>query len=864
MLSIINKHSPYLSRLASKYPQLVQVSNKQQECEAILSQLAAIDIAKTNQAELYKLLRVAKGKVALLTALADISNEWPLEQVTKNLSDFANLAVNLTLKFLLHTNREVIKNHQLEHSGIIVLAMGKLGGEELNYSSDIDLIFFYEPNKIGYKGKYNEQQFLVNLVQEFTNIMQKFTADGYVFRVDLRLRPDPFSTPVIINTVSALNYYETVGQNWERSAYIKARQIAGDYTSGQQFMDNLSSYIWRKYLDMAAMQDIHSIKRQIEAKQNYTPDSLLGYNIKLGKGGIREIEFFVQIQQLIKGGKITELRGNKTCASLQQLAKLGDISQKQCDDLIAAYKFYRAIEHRLQMVNDAKTHTLPKTHLELQNFIDFLGIDNFTSKLQNCLSLVQKYYAELFAEYRALSNQGNLVFTGVSYDPETLVTLQNMGFNQAKTVWEIISGWHHGRRRATRFKKVKEILTEITPDLLKAFANCGNPNAAFIKFDDFLGKLPSGMQLFMLYEQKPELLQLTADIMGNSPWLAEALARNPNLINYLLSYDYLKPISSFVKKSAKLQNADISDLRKWKHELDFQLGIRLLKNVISPAECSKYLSDIAQFIITQITKQISNKHEVEIAVLALGRLGLQSLTFNSDLDLIFLHKGNTRKAIRCVNEVITTLSTLTSDGKLYEVDTRLRPQGSKGAISCTLQAFDNYYKNQAWDWEDLALTKSRVIFGDAELTQQINNIMQTHIAVNYTNKKLKKHLLEIRDKIQDTHKTDNIWDIKYIAGGIYDLEFILQYQLLVSKDDNKYFDKNICGKELANIYDFYQNLNAIIKLISVDKFDANNATKTHKQILVDNLGFDSFIELEQQLQKYISSIIDKFNKTYYP
>jgi len=533
ILEIINKYSPYLTKLIEKQPDFfddIYTKGFEALYEETIDFLSNTEF--TTKENWMKSLRIAKQKIALLTAVADISEKWTVEKVTTVLSQFANLCINKTIDYLVEKSEEL--NNK---DGIIILALGKLGADELNYSSDIDLMLFFEIDKISYSGK-NIQSFFTKFTQRLAHILQELTKDGYVFRVDLRLRPDPASTPPMVSVARAINYYNTVGQNWERAALIKANPIAGDIKAGGRFLDKLRPYIWRTHLDFESIKDIHSIKRQMDIKLGNKKIALAGHNIKVGIGGIREIEFYAQTQQLIWGGRKLKLRERTTCSALQALTDDGRIKQEITENLIKHYRFLRTLEHRLQMINDQQTHTIPVDKEEILRVANFMGyetLQEFEKEYEKHLVSVHKYYTELFEEDKSLAViEGRLVFTGVENDPETIKTLNVMGFKNAEKVSEIVRSWHHGKREATKTTKSRELLTELMPSLLKALANTANPDYAFLNFDGFIAKINVGVQFFSSLYSNPKLLYLIADIMGSTPHLGEMLGKYPHLLDGIL------------------------------------------------------------------------------------------------------------------------------------------------------------------------------------------------------------------------------------------------------------------------------------------------------------------------------------------
>jgi glutamate-ammonia-ligase adenylyltransferase len=808
-------NAPFLSRIMLKYPdqlaQIAQVGFDKAWAEFI-SQLRATDVASLSTAELMAHLRHMKARMAMMTALADISHHWELMTVTRALSEFAMDVVNLALRHLLHkaaargelnlTSRERPETN----SGIIILGMGKLGAFELNYSSDIDLIVLFDPNILPYTGSRNAQHFMNKLASDLATILQERTADGYVFRTDLRLRPDPMSTPLAVTTLAALTYYETVGQNWERAAMIKARPIAGDMIAAASYMRELVPFIWRKTLDFATIADIHSIKRQMNVKAGKVIE-LPGHNIKIGMGGIREIEFFVQTQQLVWGGRIPEIRVPGTLAALDALVKFELVKPETRDTLNASYQWLRTIEHRLQMRQDEQTHSLPTDTNGLHALSMFAGyssLEAFTSDCMATLEKVHSIYTESMLDSAPLAVDGNLVFTGVEADPETLLTLAGMGYTEAQRISDIIQGWHRGHRRSTRSKRSRQVLTELVPALLIALSKTANPDAAFFHFDDFIDRLPSGAQIFSLFLSRPEMLGLLADILGSAPALGDTLSNNPSLLDSVLEVDFFsrlptkEELENLVVERLRFAHAfeqKMVYLRTFHNEKRFQAGVHLLKHIATPEQAGAFLSDIAEIILQCTMLEVTNEYilnapgftPVPFAVLALGKLGGREMTFGSDLDIVLLYDdgvdaaSDTRTHLTRISQrFLSALTLLTREGRLYEVDTRLRPGGSDGPLAVSLAAFDAYFENSAWTYEHMALTRARVVATNhAEFVGRIEAVVKKHVCKPREAGLLLEDVVSMRERIAKQFPTRNPWALKHIRGGMVDLDFIAQYLVLL-------------------------------------------------------------------------------------
>ena len=539
--------SPYLRGLMQRdYGRLQRIlmSSPDQRFDDLKAELAANAAAAQTLPEAMKALRVFKSEAALLIALCDLAGVWPVMEVTARLTDCADLTVQQAIRFLFRM--AVVKGDWKAPdpqnpdigSGYIVLAMGKHGAFELNYSSDIDLIVFYEPERLRLREGLEATPFMVRITRDLVRLMEERTGDGYVFRTDLRLRPDAGATPLAITTPAALNYYEAVGQNWERAALIKARACAGDIEAGESFLAELSPFIWRKYLDFAAIADVHAMKRQIHAYRGLGGIGVAGHNVKLGRGGIREIEFFAQTQQIIAGGRQKDLRVRPTLEALHRLVERKWITEAIRSDLESAYLYLRRIEHRIQMVADEQTHELPEDAASLANVARFSGYadtDAFSRELLPHLETVQRHYSVLFEDMPELTSDGvNMMFAGESDDPDTIAALAQMGYAQPSQVLATVRGWHHGRMAVMRSARARERLTEVQPLLIRTLAETAEPDRALACFDRFLAELPAGVQLFSLLRAHPGLLRLIADIMGTAPRLAQILSRRRRLLDAVL------------------------------------------------------------------------------------------------------------------------------------------------------------------------------------------------------------------------------------------------------------------------------------------------------------------------------------------
>lgn len=757
-------------------------------------------------------LRRIRRRVALLVALADLSGQWDLERTTMALTRFADAAVARASAFLLE---EAERRGEIElaagdpaGSGLVVLAMGKQGAFELNYSSDIDLIVLFDERRLRYRGRENPLAFAVRAARGLVYTLEQKTAEGYVFRTDLRLRPHLPGHPLALSCGEAELYYERHGQNWERAALIKARACAADIMAGGAFLSRLRPYIWRKYLDYAAVRDIHSIKRQIHAHRGFGEIRVLGHDLKVGRGGIREIEFFVQTQQLILGGRHPELRTRRTREALAALAAGRWITAEARAELDRAYVFLRALEHRLQMVHDRQTQQLPARPDEFARFAAFAGYDEprqLERDVAEALRTVERHYAALFEHEPDLGAGRRLVFTGTGEDPETLETLRGMGFREPAAISARIRIWHHGHIRATRSTRARELLTELTPAILEALRREPDPDQAFRLFDEFVSNLPSGVQIFSLLHANPRLLGLLCDIMGAAPRLARHLSANVDLFESMLAPDFFEPLPDRDTLARELgrQLADARFLeealdlcRRWAHGRQFQAGMHVLLGVSGVLAAEECLTAIAEVILEALLPWsrawLEERHGSiaggRFVVVGLGKLGSRELTIGSDLDLVFVYDAPpdarsegaqplpaTTWYARLAQRLVSTVTARTAEGRLYEIDMRLRPSGNVGPVACTIASFARYQRETAETWEHQALTRARPVVGDASLAAEVAQVIDEVIRLPRDATALAHEVRAMRERIFREHGTTDPWNLKHVRGGLVDLEFTAQY-----------------------------------------------------------------------------------------
>jgi len=879
LLAALFGNSPYLSQIALDDPDyLAEILNQPPEAalDALFAATRQAAAEAERAADLFAPFRRAKARLALLTAVADIGGAWPLQTVTGALSDFAQLVLQLGTGQLL---REAAAAGEIElpdaegdparGSGLAIIAMGKLGARELNYSSDIDLMIFFDQEVTRYVGRRTARDCFIRLVQQLVKLMQERTGDGYVFRTDLRLRPDPASTPVVMSMAAAEQYYESLGQNWERAALIKARCLAGDIPAGEAFLSRIGPFIWRKHLDFAAIEDIHSIKRQIHTHRGHGAVAVAGHDVKVGRGGIREIEFFAQTQQLIAGGRDRRLRVPPTIGALRALAETDRIDWSVVDTLTECYGFLRRLEHRIQMVADEQTQKLPDDEAGLARIAVFMGYPDraaFDAAVRETLETVQRHYAVLFEQAPSLDGAaGSLVFTGTDDDPDTLETLRAYGFAEPSSVAATIRGWHHGRYRAMRSTRARELLTTLTPRLLNAFSRTAHPGDAFGRFDEFLAHLPAGIQLFSLFSAHPDLLDLVAEIMGTAPRLAEYLAHDPSRFDAMISGNFFAPTPPADALIAELEEMlrparDFQDVldwsRRWANDHKLRIGVALLRGATDGFVAGAAMADLAEAILKVITPRVEDEVAkvhgrvpgAGFAVVGLGRLGSREMTLESDLDLLFIYDDVeessdgpkplwvTQYFAKLAQRLIAALTVLTPEGQLFEVDMRLRPSGNAGPVAVGLSGFAQYQWTEAWTWEHMALTRARVVTGPDDLAQRIRDTIAKVLTRPRDAAKLKTDVADMRRRIAAAKGADNPWDVKTARGGLIDIEFVAQYlQLRFAAETPAVLDQNTAAAlrklaaagcldpdtaaELGQAYGFLAQMLALMRLVHSAKFD---------------------------------------------
>jgi [glutamine synthetase] adenylyltransferase / [glutamine synthetase]-adenylyl-L-tyrosine phosphorylase len=863
--------------------------------------------AASSEADVMQLLRRMKAEAALLIALCDIGGVWPVMRVTAALTDLADASVQTALRYLLRQEavRGRLSPPSLEHpednSGLIVLAMGKMGAYELNYSSDIDLIVFFDALAATLAPDIEPQPFFVRVTQGLSRLLAQRTGDGYVFRVDLRLRPDPASTPVAISTTTALYYYEREGRTWERAAMIKARPCAGDRKAGAALVADIAPFVWRKHLDFAALADVHDMKRQMQTFRGQSEIAVEGHNVKIGRGGIREIEFFAQTQQLIAGGRHPELRVRPTLEALNVLASSHWITFEARDQLTAAYLFLRRLEHRLQMVADEQTHVLPGDIDAVERFAGFFGYRSraaFATDLLFHLNIVQAHYSRLFeGDPTGTAKLPAADYSAGPEDPRLIEHLITLGFKQPIMVADTVRQWMVGDYRVFRMESTRNAFVEFVPGLIAGLAQAEEPDSAVTAFDRFLQALQRGGLLISLLSQNRDLVALVALVLGAAPRLGDMLARQPQIIDGLIDPHFFGALPDRRELSARLA-ATLRDAYSYEEFLDrlrlfgqeslFLIGARILSGTVSARQAGLAFADVAEGIVDTVHDLVTDRFAVQhgrikgqqTAILAMGKLGSREMTAASDLDLILLYDFDHDRPdsdgerplhgahyfARFTQRLISAFTTRTNYGVLYDVDMRLRPSGRAGPLASRLDSFAEYQDREAWTWEHMALTRARVISSSPAFRAEIEAVIRKVLTRRRDAAGVATDVAEMRRAVALEKGEKDIWDLKYAAGGMVDIDFIAQYlQLVHAADQPDILDVStlrvldnaarlgILPQSSAEILRpaarLYHDLTQILRLCVSEKFKPETAGEDLQRVLARAGDAPDFSSLQARVRE---------------
>jgi len=775
--------SPFLREAARALPDVGGAFEAGGADRAVARALAASDD------DLESELRRQRLGLALAVALGDLSGELSLEQVTRQLSDFADRALDRALQAAV---RERVPDAAVQ--GFAVIAMGKLGSHELNYSSDIDLLLLFDPEALPRRERDDAGEGAVRIARRMIELLQKRTADGYVARVDLRLRPSPEVTPIALPLNAAISHYESSALPWERAAFIRARSCAGDLALGERFLSAIEPFVWRRSLDFGVIDEVRQISARI--RDHFAQSAIFGpgYDLKRGRGGIREVEFFVQIQQMVHGGRDASVRMPATLDAIEALVSAGRLERTVGDELAATYRLLRTVEHRVQMVDDAQTHLLPASAEALDNLARLDGLADGAE----LLDAIRPHVARAGEIFDGLApEEGGCL----SNDPDILLDeLKGFGFPDTQAAARHVGDWRSGKARSLRSPAAQNAFEAMLPGLLQAIAAASDPERALNRLSDIVERLSSGVNFFRLLEARPNLAQLLAKILTHAPALADQLARRPQLFEGLFDASSFDPPPGAKAVAADLERAmgggpydvALDKARRVVNERRFALGVQLIDRRSDPLEVAAGYARVAEGAIGALGAAAVREFEQmhgrfpggELIILGLGRLGGCELTHASDLDIIYLHtapvegRSDGPKPLgpndyfnRLASRVTAALSVPTAAGPLYEVDARLRPEGAKGMLVVSLDAFERYQRSEAWTWEHMALCRARPVFGSLEVRERVARLIEDILKTPRDARSVISDAVKMRAEMERHKPAQSLLDVKLGRGGLVDLEF---------------------------------------------------------------------------------------------
>jgi glutamate-ammonia-ligase adenylyltransferase len=839
--------------------------------------------------------------MALLAGLADLGGVWPTEGTLHALSATADAVLEQATAFLFRKAREasqIVSQEDVTAPGYFVIAMGKLGACELNYSSDIASSSSMTPS-LGL-GQIEPATFFVRLTRA------RASAPG-------ALRTAISSAPISGSDRAGATQIALGGEILLRASAERARGlIQGAVAISPQARFSPVALIWRKYLDFAAIADIHAMKRRVHAFKGHGAIAVEGHDIKLGRGGIRDIEFFAQTQQLIAGGRHPELRTRGTVETLDHLAKGGWIAPDAATELAAAYLFLRRIENRLQMVEDQQTHIIPAERAELDRVARLSGFaetNDFGDALLGRFKRVETHYEALFEKLPEAPKSAPTLVGGADADhPTALAGLERLGFRNPDAAIAAVRAWQSGRYAATRSERARERLIEFLPALLDAFGRTAEPDLALLTFDRVISGMPAGLQLFSLLAANPSLLRLIADIMGTAPRLARIIGRRPRLLDAVLDPGFFGTVPT-PARLRELAGATLAEAPDYQEALErarivgreqaFLIGVRVISGTLSARQAGAAYTDLAESLIEALAKRVEEElvgsygrmKGGEAAILAMGKLGGREMTAGSDLDLIVVYdyEGENPQSdgaknlpgaqyyTRFTQRLIAALSAETAEGSLYQVDMRLRPSGSQGPVATKLSSFTAYQKSSAWTWEHLALTRARVLSGPPSLRQQIDETIKGVLSAPRDRETVAADVRTMRAKIADEKGSLDIWDLKQVRGGLIDLEFIAQFlQIVGAAKHPEVLDQNT-EAALAKLASagvlapgdadilvpaarLCNTLTQVLRLCLDKPFAADQAPRALKDLLARASEMPDFTTLEASLKDTLAAVYEAFDR----
>jgi glutamate-ammonia-ligase adenylyltransferase len=881
----VQANSPFLSGLIDRNADLMPMIQAGDFDAALASALAR------NAQSVGTALRKQRQGVALVTAIADLSGIWDLTRVTHILSDFADHALDQAIAAAIEERVPGAPNQ-----GFAVIALGKHGGRELNYSSDIDPIFLFDPKTLPHRERDDVAEAAVRYGRRVIELLSALDGDGYVFRVDMRLRPSPEVSPIVLPVEAAIGYYESSALAWEQAAFIRSRVSSGDRALGDYFLKAIGPFIWRKSLDFGQLKNITAMTAQIRDHYAKGQTMGLGFDLKRGHGGIRECEFFAQAHQLIHGGRDPMLRVADTRAALTALAAAGPITPQEAETLSSAYTQLRMFEHRLQMHSDRQTHEIPANRDTADAVARLHGLhdaDALIAAIAPITALVAAIYDRMVD---AGGSEGpRLAAEGLPLEEQ----LTDLGFADPAAVMQRLARWRSGKIRAIRSPSARDAFEAVLPAIMAALAQAPDSDRAIARFDNMIEGMPSAINIFRLLEARPGLVQLVADILSYAPTLADDLGRQSRYLDALIdtSAMHLPGDVSALQDAMqrRIGNADYQStldiVRDYVGEKRFALGVQLIEgrsDALAIAQAYAHLAEASlQTLTTATVTEFEKAHGKivggELIILALGRLGGEALTHASDLDIILLFTGDhlaesdgpralgaTQYFNRLAQRVIAAMSVATASGALYEIDTRLRPSGADGLLCASVKSFDQYQRENAWTWEHMALTRARVLFGSAGARDQAAEIIRAVLHTPRDGDKLHHDIATMRKDMAAHKPPKGALDVKLLPGGLVDMEFIIHALQLETHDGMQpqlgpAIDALVAAGHLqadfAKAFALMARLLVMVRLIAPDCAAPPEAAQ---YLIAHSLGFDDWDGLTQALRDYRGVVMDQWHTLFGP
>ncbi len=799
---------------------------------ALATRARVVLAAASTEDDLKRRLRLLRRREAVRIAWRDLAGWADLFEVMTVMSELGDVCIDGALTWLhaaqVAERGAAIGEHSGEPTSMVVLGLGKLGGHELNFSSDVDLMFAYpEQGQTSGARPLSNHEFFARLGRRLINVLSEATADGFVFRVDMRLRPNGNSGPLALSFDAMEHYYQTHGREWERYALIKARVVAGERMTGEGLLVRLRPFVFRKYLDYGAVQAIREMKVLInrELQRKGMQD-----NIKLGPGGIREIEFIGQSFQLIRGGREPSLQERSILTVLERLARDAHLNQATSDELSAAYRFLRDTENRLQMMADRQTHELPRELLEQARLALAMGFDgwrSFEAALRDHMARVQRHFDEVLAVSAAVQRSDadqdlSALWLGAVDEDAAVRLLAERGFDQPQEALGSIRELRRSPAYIAFSSAGRARMDQLMPLVVAAAAKLDAPGVTLGRLINVIEAIGRRSAYLVLLVENPTALAQLTRLCAASPWVANWISQNPVLLDELLDPVrlYAPPSPQALERELRerLLHVEPDDLemqmemlREFRHGHVLRVAAADVGPGLAPEQVGLHLAHIAE-VVLKLSLETAQQGLVAkhgepgcpgdnppcapgFAVVGYGKLGSLELGYGSDLDMIFLYRscesgGQTAGPRVVPNEVffarlgqrlIHILTTRTRAGLLYEVDMRLRPSGRAGPLVTSLSAYRDYQRQRAWTWEHQALVRARVLAGDHELCQGFTRVRREILCVQREPAHLRHEVAQMRQKILDARRQHDaaLFDVKHDRGGIVDIEFMVQYWVLL-------------------------------------------------------------------------------------